>query len=636
MNLASFDIFDTTLIRRCGYADIIFRQLARRLYPDNEILQDAFILWRNCFAEKNAKKKNIFKDVSLSEIYEGIGSEFTEIYSAEQIADYEKTIEAENLVANPKVKEIIKEKRQEGYSIVFISDMYLDSNFLRSILLREQCAADSDKIFVSCEHNARKDTGLLYKKIKKELNPSIWIHYGDNVYSDIRMARKNGIKSIRIDTSFSPIERVMEKNGEWTRKNEFRILIGISRFQRLIHGNSPESVLAADCVAPAFLPYVMYILQKAKLQGIEKLFFLSRDGYILMRAAKAMSGAFKDIELKYLFVSRRSLALPFLTYECDVKDYLSIIDSHSIIHRSVDSLLKQLGTDRLELKTFGINFLYKKINNKESEQDFLEKIFNSSFTPVLRDRAIEAEKILVEYFKQEGLMDGCKCAAVDVGWLGTSRLMINRILRRHGARDLDFFYFGIRTDVLPISYGKYTSYFQRGKLPLETITAFVEQYYSASPYPTTVGYVKTNVGKIIPIFPHGQDYKNTDIVKMNVQVIEQFAENLQVFQIDDETLFFFWATQSLRSLLDGRVSIDFKPLLQCSDFDSIPFVKKLSLKELLQVFLLGKSITAFDYGSICISLPKFLCPFIFKVQRGVFQIRMKFIRSIKGLVTSII
>ncbi|MBR5824614.1 MAG: hypothetical protein IKY67_10795 [Paludibacteraceae bacterium] len=46
MKLASFDIFDTALIRRCGKPENIFYLMAERLYPGDEGKQREFVEWR--------------------------------------------------------------------------------------------------------------------------------------------------------------------------------------------------------------------------------------------------------------------------------------------------------------------------------------------------------------------------------------------------------------------------------------------------------------------------------------------------------------------------------------------------------------------------------------------------------------
>ena len=46
MKLASFDIFDTTLIRKCGNPENIFYLLAHKLYPTDDAKGADFLQWR--------------------------------------------------------------------------------------------------------------------------------------------------------------------------------------------------------------------------------------------------------------------------------------------------------------------------------------------------------------------------------------------------------------------------------------------------------------------------------------------------------------------------------------------------------------------------------------------------------------
>ena len=68
MKLASFDIFDTTLIRKCGNPQNVFFLLSKKLFPDREDLQTDFFMWRRN-AENNAKVRLCKKEVNLNDIY---------------------------------------------------------------------------------------------------------------------------------------------------------------------------------------------------------------------------------------------------------------------------------------------------------------------------------------------------------------------------------------------------------------------------------------------------------------------------------------------------------------------------------------------------------------------------------------
>lgn len=423
MRLASFDIFDTTLLRRCGRPEAVWNALAENLFPEEMDLQEAFVVWR-----KNAQGE------TLEEKYDGIDPSFLYFSGIDKkgMMQAEEAVERAMLILNPSVCRLIEQRRAEGYRIAFISDMYLSSQFLRQVLESYGCCQAADAVFVSCEHHARKDTGALYEVVRQALHPSEWLHYGDNLRSDVKMARRKGIRAVHINTSYNDVENACVQVSP--------AMAALSRRYRLEQEKDEFAGFAADFVVPAYLPYVIYVLREARRMGIRKLYFLSRDSYILLKAAQALSKESEGLELHYLFVSRRSLLLPYLCGENE-NAYLAASDHHTLIRiDSIDKRLKQLGTSREEMKEeYGIVFPYSKVNNPQEQTDFLQKIFHSKFTPHLQQQAQTQLHFLLNYFRQEGLFDGEKCAAVDIGWLGTSRLMMNHILRREHAQDIHFF-----------------------------------------------------------------------------------------------------------------------------------------------------------------------------------------------------
>lgn len=605
MKLASFDIFDTTLLRRCGKPEAVFHILAERLFPQDKDLSEAFVAWR-----KRTKGN------TLKEKYDKIDSAFLSFAKKnhEEIMQAEEEAEKEVLIANPSVCKLIGQRRKQGYHIAFISDMYLSSKFLREALKSCGCYEDNDDIYVSCEHNARKDTGILYKVVRKELRPTEWIHYGDNMRSDIKMARKDGIRAIHINTLYNNVEKAYAQASI--------PLAELSRQYRLTHEGDGFAAFAADFVVSAYLPYVIYVLREARRMGIRKLYFLSRDSYVLMKAAQVLTAETGGLELHYLFVSRRSLLLPYLHGE-DEKAYLAASDHNTIIRiDTIDKRLLHLGTSRKELRgKYGIEFNYTKANNIKEQEDFLHKIFHSDFTPLLQQRAEEQEKLLVEYFRQEGLLDGDRCAAVDVGWLGTSRLMMNHILRRKGAKDLHFFYYGVRRDVFPPSAGRYSTYFQAEELSTET-TALLEHYYSASPYPSTIAYQRTDNDTIAPVFGNNEQFCHTPITQANQDAIETIAAQINTMDILDDMTLRDWAMTSFKCIGNASINIDIRPLSKQTEFDDhIPFVKRLTIIELMRITLFGDTITGYDLGSMRLTIPHCLLAPVWKLRNTTVRLR---------------
>ena len=71
MKLASFDIFDTVLLRTCGKPDNVFYLLAKVLYPTDHCMQKAFLMWRQQ-AENLARVRHQNKEVNIQAIYDDV------------------------------------------------------------------------------------------------------------------------------------------------------------------------------------------------------------------------------------------------------------------------------------------------------------------------------------------------------------------------------------------------------------------------------------------------------------------------------------------------------------------------------------------------------------------------------------
>ncbi|MDE7160130.1 MAG: hypothetical protein K2O24_04725 [Muribaculaceae bacterium] len=593
MKLATFDIFDTTLVRKCGAPATVFELAARRLWPDDSMRRCEFVNLR----VQNAAKGG--RNVTLTDIYAAGGMESFNEYSTAELAEAEMAVESEMLTVNPMIKEKIAELRREGWTIKFLSDMYLPSDFLSEMLVREGCLVSGEEVIVSCEWGGRKDDGSLYRKVRERYNPREWIHFGDNARSDVDMARRVGVKAEKVQTPFSPIERKLIAMAP-SRRDGWRLgfLAGIARSAAVSHGMIPAARLAADYVAALYVPYVVWLLRQARKRGIKRLHFLSRDGYIMMKIAEALG--VQDIELNYLFVSRKALMRAYLK-EDGARRFVEITDRRTLVMQSVDELLKRLQLNRGSLeKEYGIAFDYNKILTPAQEKDFLDKIFSHPrFSPELY-RRFSADAALTEtYLRQEGLEEDVAQAMVDIGWLGTSRLMITRIT----GRNIPTFYVGARGDVYGRECGDFETYFGRNALDTRA-TALIENYFSASPWPSTTGYArKDETGEIVPCFKEGEQYTQTETVKINTEVCREVAENLRPYlDILDDDLLMTWAAVSLDSISNIKEEVNLTPLTVSADFDGVPMARRLSPVQLANMALTGARYTAFDRASVELSL----------------------------------
>ena len=645
MKLASFDIFDTTLIRKCGNPGNIFYILAHKLYPSDKAKRDDFLLWRKG-AESEARRRAPGKDVTIEEIYNSEEIAGFAEYTTAQLIEAEKSIEAEQLTANPAIRDVIKQKREQGYTICFISDMYMPSAMLKEVLEREDCIKSNEFIYVSCEWNVRKSNGVLYQKLKEVLKPTLWEHFGDHAVSDVKMAKQNGIKATKVNTDFSVAEEYATLPRDNRMHYESSILAGLSRAARMHFGNDAYTTIAADFVAPAYIPYVHFVLKTAKERGIKRLYFLSRDSYILQQIAEQLPH--EGIELRYLFISRKALLLPYLT-NATAEKFLAIQDKRTIRGKAVKELATSLGTSSEELKEkFGIEFNFDKIATKEQEATFLNAIFSneSKYLPALNERAKEKRTLQNSYFTQEGVFSNDTTAMVDVGWLGTTRLMINSILKEEGCPETTFFYYGVRGDVMHCQYGNYYSYYSPQQLSTEG-TTLIENYFSASPYPSTIGY-KQNGNEIAPIFKDDSEYTENEIIKSNIaaakwmcnEIVKLLPNNCSSSKgschlvteglfnrggviMPLEKHFWSWGKQAVEEMLKMNKDVDVTPLMKAAEFDNTAFVRKLTIKELFNIVCLGGRATAFDRGSLRITCGRHIFPCIDKTARFTGNIRRR-------------
>ena len=602
MKFYSFDIFDTTLIRKCGKAENVFWLLGNYLFPNDKSLATAFY---NSRLKVNRILTELDSNYSLKDVYCHREWKSFPNYTYNQFILAEKQIEAEQLIGNPEAIELITKYRKDGGIIVFISDMYLDSLFLKKILKRENAWSDGDIIYISNEHKVRKDTGYLYDKIRAELNPKSWIHFGDNLYSDIKIARKKKISAKRIHTEYTEIEQKLLNNSVYyPEPKQISLLVGASRMARLQLKNDSAAVLAADYLGPVYIPYVIHIISDALQRGIKVLYFLSRDGYILKKIAEIFPH--NDLELKYLFVSRNSLLLPYL-YKADKDDFLNIFHKHSICGEKVQTLLKKLFISSEDLIKADVSFSYSVIQNKVQEDDFLELLFSGKLYEIWQKKAEDKYKVAIGYLVQEGLMKNNSMAFVDVGWLGASRLMINRLRKKINPDCFPIFtyYWGIRKNVIAPEYGLYNVFMREISLT-GMVTSLMENYFSLCPYATTVSYECNVNGDYNPILKDSIVH-NEQLISYNENVISYILNCIKKYSLSHTSLY-AWASISVNSLIKMEYKVDYSPLISVDMKKSI-FVKKLTGLEVLKI-LLGGGVTEIDSFSLEYSLGREACKVI--------------------------
>lgn len=593
MKLASFDIFDTVLIRKCGRPDNVFWLLAKKLFPDNEAMQVEFAKWRinrngGAIKDKNYTLKDVY---SLSA---GAEEPFSN-YSTDDLVKAEIDEESNVLKRNEMVLPLLMKYRKEGYRIAFISDMYLPEDMIRSVLVRENVMQQGDSLYVSNKVRCRKDDGSLYDYVRNDIKPNEWIHIGDNEHSDYLVPKKKSIHSRYVSTPFTDIESYISRLSNVFRPSyELSVLTGLQRYARTAEGNCAKAKLAVDYLAPAYIPYVMHVLEDARRRGITRLYFLSRDSYILQKIAEVLPH--EDIEFRYLFVSRASLLQPFL-YKADRKRF-NLVFTNDLTH--VDKLLERIGLSRDYLKKKGIEMGFENVETEEQRKEILDIVFRPDIYAYWQKTAEGKFNECVKYLRQEGVMDDVPFALVDVGWLGTTRLMINSLRHRvlPGLRPCFSYYWSSMDGILSSQYGPFDVFME--DFPIDpNFCWYVEDYFSLCPYPTTVGYRITPSWKTEPVFKDADTTKITEILNYNIKVLLSIATAISRYGFSNRVLY-AWATLSMEALKANKYEIDYSPMVDiCSDDNAV--IRKISVREYLNMAWHGTSYAKNDFASVLYS-----------------------------------
>lgn len=515
----TFDIFDTCLIRKCGLVDFVFEIMARRILGSQMTISQCrdFVKIRKdgeCFARKvyiNSERE----DITILDIYNCCDFSSLTNTTNDEILKMELLVEKEVLIANNYIKQEIDKIHALNKNVIYISDMYLPLYEIQSILEREGLFVRGDRLYISGEIGKTKDSGHLYDYIQAELklNKKKWVHKGNNIYSDVKVPKRKGIRASLVDTGFDVYEKEILKSDDVNPSFEILKSVCISRGIRLSMKAESHVRFASTFIAPTYVPFVHSIFEDAKKRGINKLFFLARDGYILYNIAKELSDLFPEIGVYYIYVSRKSLYLPGL---------------QNIEYESISSIIPNLANNQLGELLDILHLSRKWCNGKEKKNAYegLKELLDiSDFVEELKHTYLEQRNACYKYFKQVGLTES-KCAIVDIAGSRRCQQAINRILVSNHHQAVYGYYF----EVMPkrIMGGDYMSYLFQECFSIYRFYDFqilFEQYFSATLQDRTVGYKESN-GIVEPIFEKeifSNDILNK-IVTANKEVCIEFVK----------------------------------------------------------------------------------------------------------------
>lgn len=309
MNVVSFDIFDTCLVRKCGTPECFFDILSLRAFDADveACVQHEFVAARfnaEIYLQRQGKTK-----YSLRDIWEAFNWTHPNLLAIESLCSLELELEEEVLVPVLEMRNRISASRLKKNKILFISDMYLSSQFLIRILKNYGLYEDGDSIYISNECGCTKSNGELYKYVaeKEKVNFKKWEHYGDNRHSDYEIPRKLGICSHLIKHSYTPYQHQWYISDVSLDFHYRSIMAGLGRAIYHSTTTTAHTALVLDIIAPFYCSLVWRIMKNAEAHRIKRLLFCARDTYIMYQIAQKYRTFFPDIVIDFIYISKQSL-----------------------------------------------------------------------------------------------------------------------------------------------------------------------------------------------------------------------------------------------------------------------------------------------------------------------------------------
>jgi HAD superfamily hydrolase (TIGR01549 family) len=283
-NIILVDLFDTLVFRKARLYRLVryWAEELCRCFEMNMSAQEIIrmrgefydtLLTQNEEVKYSALIRKIYLSLSQEQLLEN--TTFEEFFS---ICHYlELKYEIQSQFINEKLVRWLRDQKSLNKRIYCISDFYLSREDVLHFLHKLEIDDIFSDVFVSCDWNQTKRSGNLYRKVLEEIQaaPEDCLMIGDNLKSDIRMAKKQSIKAKHVPRYLHVIKNFVYQIKDDKRQRKI-ILQGLARKYKNKKSPFCEFVLF-------FYILTEKIYVNARRDHLKNLIFLSREGLFLKK-----------------------------------------------------------------------------------------------------------------------------------------------------------------------------------------------------------------------------------------------------------------------------------------------------------------------------------------------------------------
>ena len=442
VKVISFDVFDT-LIHRRAHTEAIVE--ATCFWLDEYLIKKGISQVVNAKqAREEAYKKLIYEkaaqgldlDINLDQlvlpwIRESVGGPFEGDQSLSiELANKECEFEINSSFHCPKFLSLINELKEFPVRIIYISDMYLGSKYVQKILDANNFLNSFDAGYVSGDFSLLKRTGTLFPEVlkKENIDPQEIIHIGDNKVSDGEKAFERGIFSLIIQDQHM-IRRNNKMKFDLLHSKKERKWLGVIAAQycqsSLSDIDTLEVAYGQRLLGPIYVSFIHRILERCREENIDKVFFFSREGFILKNVFDNLNPRFFNNEIskpesKYLAISRLTTFLAAMN-GYSLKEIVASFNNTP--HYSLKNLFAPLKCSNELISKIAWKYGFNDINAALPPfymewAPFLKLLEDEELKRIIEEKKNGVRNNLISYLEELGFFESNKVAIVDVGWSG--------------------------------------------------------------------------------------------------------------------------------------------------------------------------------------------------------------------------
>ena len=319
--MLTFDIWDTVLTRMVGTPQDVFLFVADAADRAGLLRCAPATFPRLRLAAEADRIRKAGPRVCLADIYAELSWWGAILEGGEAAAcRAELGVERRLCRAVPGARARVRVARERHGRVGFISEMYMPEDFLIALLEDFGIWEPGDEVVTSAAAGCSKRGGALYTAAARRLSvpASAITHLGNDQCLDVEGARSAGATAVLLPLGNpNRFERLLSQHASSTGGTS-SLFAGASRIARLSRedggpfGDDPSrcaalTAVAAGVVAPVVAAFALWVLAKAKSLGIRSLYFLSRDGQIILRACQAIERVARTgVRMRYLYAGRRA------------------------------------------------------------------------------------------------------------------------------------------------------------------------------------------------------------------------------------------------------------------------------------------------------------------------------------------